>query len=520
MHLQFTVSQVSEQKIQVRLYYTVRNSFFSLVELKTTRVMRLTKIVATLSDIKSVTFFIRYLYDAGMNVARLNTAHLGLEAAKNLINNIREVSDKIAILIDTKGPEIRTCSMQNELVVEENQEVKFSYTFNAENNIDVCVNHSKFVSYLKPGNRILIDDGAISAVVTKKYPEYLICKVENSGIIKNNKSVNVPGVVTDLPTLSEKDKRFIQFAAENEIDFIAHSFVRNKEDVLEVQKVLDEFNSPIKIISKIENMEGVENIDEILEHSYGIMIARGDLGIEIPPEEIPIVQRNLIRKAIMKKKPVIVATQMLHSMITHPRPTRAEVNDVASAVYSGADAVMLSGETAIGKYPVEAVQTMVRIAEKVEPDRNQYFESILPPVKNEIPAYLAQSAIRSAGDLNPCAIVTSTTTGKTARYLAAYRPEIPIYAVCHFKNVMRELALSYGVFPSFGEIKKNRLKIQKAAIQSMLKEKVFKLNDLVIYVGGRFGKDSEASYMEISTALKLYKSTIQKSNHDDINENQ
>lgn len=482
--------------------------------------MRRTKIVATLSDFKSDKNFIQVLFDAGMNVARLNTAHLGLEGAKKLMDTIRSVSETIAILIDTKGPEIRTCSMQNDLLVTEGQEINFSYTYDAGNKIDVCVSHSKFVSDLKPGNRILIDDGAVAATVTEKFPEYLTCKIENSGIIKNNKSINVPGVITDLPALSEKDKLFIRFAAEYEIDFIAHSFVRNKEDVMEVQKLLDEYNSPIKIIAKIENMEGVVNIDEILEHSYGIMIARGDLGIEIPPEEIPIVQRNLIRKAIMHKKPVIVATQMLHSMIGNPRPTRAEVNDVASAVYSGADAVMLSGETAIGKYPVEAVKTMVRIAEKVEPDRSKYFETILPPIKNEIPAYLAQAAIRSASDLNPRAIVTSTTSGKTARYLAAYRTDIPVYAKCHFKHVVRELALSYGVFPSFGKVKKNRLKIQKAAIQSLLSEKVFQLNDLVIYVGGRFGKNSEASYMEISTAIKLFESTVQKPEKEEFNESQ
>lgn len=455
-----------------------------------------------------------------MNVARLNTAHMGLLEGKKLIEDIRAVSAEIAILIDTKGPEIRTCSMQNDLDVKENQEIRFSYAFTAEHHIDVCVNHSQFVSDLQPGNRILIDDGAIAAVVTEKHSAYLTCRIENSGIIKKNKSINVPGVVTHLPALSDKDRLFIQFAAENNIDFIAHSFVRNKEDVFEVQKLLNEFNSPIKIIAKIENLEGVENINEILEHSYGIMVARGDLGIEIPPEEIPIVQRNLIRKAIMYKKPVIVATQMLHSMITQPRPTRAEVNDVASAVYSGADAVMLSGETAIGKYPLEAVKTMVRIAERVEPDRNTYFETIQPPVKNEIPAYLAQSAIRSAGDLNPRAIVTSTTTGRTARYLSAYRPQIPIYAVCHFSNVVRELALSYGVFPSFGEIKKNRLKIQKAAIRSLLRKNIIQLNDLIIYVGGRFGRDSEASYMEISTAMKLFNSASQDKETDEVSENQ
>jgi pyruvate kinase len=474
--------------------------------------MRHTKIVATLSDMNSDPTFIRMLFEAGMNVARLNSAHLNLEKTKKIIDNIREVSENIAILVDTKGPEIRTCSMQNEVFVSEGQEVRFSYKQDPGQLIDVCVNHAAFVTELMPGNRILIDDGDIAAVVKSKHPEFLICTIENSGIIKNNKSVNVPGVVTKLPALSEKDKAFIKFAAENEVDFIAHSFVRSKEDVFEVQSLLDRYNSKIKIISKIENLDGVENIDEILEHSYGIMVARGDLGIEIPPEKIPIVQRNLIRKSIMCKKAVIVATQMLHSMINNPRPTRAEVNDVASAVYSRADAVMLSGETAIGKYPAEAVRIMARIAREVEQDRDKDHELINPPIRNEIPAYLAQSAIRSAGDLNPKAIVTSTTSGKTARYLAAYRPDIPVYAICHSKRVVRELGLSFGVVPSYGPFKRDRLQIQKAAIQALLEDKTFQLDDLVIYVGGRFGKEGEASYMDISTAIKMFKSTSQQHN--------
>lgn len=482
--------------------------------------MRRTKIVATLSDKQADRNFIQLLFNAGMNVARLNTAHLDFVKCKKLVDEIRSVSENIAILIDTKGPEIRTCSMQSELLVHEGQEVHFSYFSNIVPGVEVCVNHSKFVTDLQPGDRILIDDGAVAAIVLEKHPDFLTCKIENSGYIKRNKSVNVPGVVTDLPALSEKDKQFIQFSAENNIDFIAHSFVRNKNDIREVQQILDENNSPVKIISKIENVEGVNNIDEILQHSYGIMVARGDLGIEISPEEIPVVQRELIRKAIMYKKPVIVATQMLHSMIDSPRPTRAEVNDVASAVYSGTDAVMLSGETAIGKYPIEAVKTMDRIARTVEPNRKQYEEAVMPPINNEIPAYLAQSAIRSARDLNPHAIVTSTTSGRTARYLAAYRPDIPIYAKCHSKHVMRELALSFGVIPSFGEIQKNRLEIQKAAIHSLLKDNILQLDDLIIYVGGRFGPDSEASYMEISSAAKIYKSTIQVYSKGAVSENQ
>ncbi len=466
--------------------------------------MRQTKIVATISDQKCDIPFIESLFKAGMNVARINTAHISAEGGKNLINNIRTVSKTIAILIDTKGPEIRTCKDQQELQVTEGQEVLFSYNKIKGETANVCVNYKKFVDDLNEGDSILIDDGDIKVTVKNKFPDYLQCHVENSGIIKNNKSINVPGIKIKLPSISEKDKEFIAFAVENDLDFIAHSFVRNRKDIQDVQKLLDKYNSPIKIIAKIENLEGVNNIDEILEEAYGIMVARGDLGIELPAEQIPTVQRNLIRKAILQKKPVIIATQMLHSMIEHPRPTRAEVSDVASAIYSRTDAIMLSGETAYGKYPVEAIETMVRIAKEVEPDRDKRYDVIIPPIKNEIPAYLAHSAIRAAKELENCSIVTSTTTGKTARYLAAYRSNIPVYAKCHSHRVVRELALSFGVKPSFLEMKKNKMQIQKAAIQSLLNDNTIKMNDLLIYVGGRFGEDCGASFIEVSTADKLF----------------
>lgn len=466
--------------------------------------MRQTKIVATISDIRCDKEFILSLYHAGMNVARINTAHITHKGAKNLIDNIRSVSDSIAILIDTKGPEIRTCKTQNQVEVTEGQEILFSHKIVKSNKTTVCVNYDKFITDLNEGNSILIDDGDIKVTVIKKYHAYLLCRVENSGTIKNNKSINVPGIEIQLPSISEKDKEFISFAIKNNLDFIAHSFVRNRKDIQEVQKLLDEQNSTIKIIAKIENLEGVNNIDEILEEAYGIMVARGDLGIELPAEKIPTVQRNLIRKAILQKKPVIIATQMLHSMIDHPRPTRAEVSDIASAIYSRTDAIMLSGETAYGKYPVEAIETMVRIAEEVEPDRDKRYDVIIPPIKNEIPAYLAHSAIRAAKELEDCSIITSTTTGKTARYLAAYRSNIPVYAKCHSESVVRELALSFGVFPTFLETKKNRLLIQKAAIKSLLDDNTIEMDDLIVYVGGRFGEDCGASFIEISTADKLF----------------
>jgi pyruvate kinase len=467
--------------------------------------MRQTKIVATISDQRCEKEFIQSLFDAGMNVARLNTAHITPESGRKMIENIRSVSNSIAILIDTKGPEIRTCKLQNTTEVSKGQIITISFKPCQSNWMNICVTYPNIVDDLKEGNRILIDDGDVEITVIEKCKDYLLCRIENNGVIKNRKSLNIPGVEINLPSVSEKDKEFIEFAVENKLDFIAHSFVRNKKDIGEVQKLLDANQSPIKIISKIENLDGVKNIEEILEHSYGIMVARGDLGIELPAEQIPTVQRNLIRKAILQKKPVIIATQMLHSMIEHPRPTRAEVSDIASAIYSRTDAIMLSGETAYGKYPVEAIETMVRIANEVEPDRDKRYDVILPPIKNEIPAYLAHSAIRAAKELSPRAIVTSTTTGKTARYLSAYRSDIPVYAKCLSERVMRELALSFGVFPTFLEMKKNRMKIQNACIQSLLDDHTVHTDDLLIYVGGRFGVYTGASFIEISTANNLIK---------------
>jgi len=464
--------------------------------------MRQTKIVATISDIRCEVDFIKALYEAGMNVARINTAHISTESGKVMIDNIRAVSDKIAILVDTKGPEIRTCQTLSDTEVKEGELVTYSYSSGILDGVkNICVNYKGFVNDLSVGNKILVDDGDIAFDVVEKHFNYLLCKVGNSGVVKKRKSINVPGVVIKLPSLTERDVEFIRWAVENELDFIAHSFVRNKEDVLEVQKILDETNSKIKIIAKIENLEGVEKIEEILEYAYGIMVARGDLGIELPGEEIPAIQRNLVRKAMLHQKPVIIATQMLHTMIENPRPTRAEVSDVASAIYMGTDAIMLSGETAYGKYPVEAVQTMHKIAENVEPERDR--RELMVPLKTDIPAYLAQSTIRAARELKPDAIVTTTTTGKTGRYLAAHRSFFPVYIKCHSQRVVREMALSFGVHPSYIKTKKNKMKIQKEAILSLMEEGIIQNDDLVIYIGGRFGENAGASFIEISTADRL-----------------
>ncbi|MDX9882718.1 MAG: pyruvate kinase [Prolixibacteraceae bacterium] len=461
--------------------------------------MKHTKIVATISDKRCEPEFIKLLYDAGFNVARLNTAHITTESALRIIQNIRSVSDTIGILIDTKGPEIRTNGISGEgIPVVHGQIVEIADATIGPAPNRFSVSYKDFIEEIPIGRKILIDDGDIELTVTDKVKNSLVCHVENNGVIRDRKSVNTPGISVHLPSITEKDREFIEFAARNDVDFIAHSFVRDKEDVIAVQEILDRFGSPIKIIAKIENSDGVNNIDEILDHAYGIMVARGDLGIEIAAEQIPGIQRNLIKKAVQRKKPVIVATQMLHSMIDNPRPTRAEVSDVANAIYSRTDAIMLSGETAYGKYPVESVEWMARIARETESGKDKRNDIILPPVDDEITAFLAESAIIASNELKTRAIVTNTLTGRTARYLAAFRGDNPVYAKCYIPHVVRQLSLSYGVFPSLLEPRKDKFKIARAALRSLVEEGILQNDDIVIYVGGSLGIGGGSTYMEIT----------------------
>ncbi|OJU56564.1 MAG: pyruvate kinase, partial [Bacteroidales bacterium 45-6] len=297
-----------------------------------------TKIVATISDLRCDVDFLKSLYQAGANVVRMNSAHMTEEGFVKVINNVRAVSPTIGIMMDTKGPEIRTTATESG----EKIKVKTGDKLRVIGNIDikstpeqVSVSYPTIVEDVPVGNFLLIDDGETALKVLEKTKDYLLCEVQNDGTIGSRKSVNIPGISINLPSITAKDKRSIEIAIANDCDFIAHSFVRNKQDVLDVQKILDEHNSKIKIIAKIENQEGVDNIDEIYEAAYGVMVARGDLGIEVPQEQIPGIQRLLIRKSVEHKKPVIVATQMLHTMIENPRPTRAEIADIANAVYYG-----------------------------------------------------------------------------------------------------------------------------------------------------------------------------------------
>ncbi|WP_323816165.1 pyruvate kinase [Cellvibrio sp. NN19] len=459
-----------------------------------------TKIVATVSDLKGDVEFISQLHKRGVNVIRLNTAHQTPEDTAKVIENVRAVSEKLAVLVDTKGPEMRTnLKIEEDLTIKTGDKV----TFRADG-LDVPttreavqVNYLGFVKDVPVGAHILIDDGLLELVVDSKDEGALYTTALNNGKIKKKKSVNVPGVAIKLPSVTERDKTFIEMAIDAGVDFIAHSFVRNKQDVLDVQTILDAKNSPIKIIAKIENREGVENLDEILEVVYGVMVARGDLGIEIPGEEVPLVQKDIIQRCIKARVPVITATQMLESMIQNPRPTRAEISDVANAVLDGTDALMLSGESAYGDYPFEAVETMARIASHVEEKtaKGINFDS----ATDNLQEYICKQVAKSARDLKVDAIIVPTSTGSTVRQIASHRPAAPIYAACYKPGALRLLSLSYGVHAYLVDAPE-RASIIKTSITPLLENKTLTNESLVVIAKSAPGAPKgETNRMEINT---------------------
>lgn len=474
-----------------------------------------TKIIATISDQRCDVEFIRSLYEAGMNAARINSAHVTTESAAKVVENVRKVSDRIAIIIDTKGPEIRVTGMapgfETGIKVSRGDmiRIKGSETNEPSNNEVVYVNDSSIYKDVPVGAAILIDDGELEMEVTEKKDDELICRVKNNGVIKPRKSVNIPNVPINLPSVTERDFEFINWAIDMDIDFIAHSFVRKKEDVLAVKKIIEERNSTIKIISKIENQEGLDNIDEIIEASYGIMVARGDLGVELPAEVIPNTQRRIVEKCICAKRPVIIATQMLYSMVKSPRPTRAEVSDVASAIYERVDAVMLSDETAMGDFPVQSVETMARIAREIERDETHFKPMIdmdMVSVNHEITAQLARSAVRASTNLPIKYVVLDTKTGRTGRYLAAFRGRKTVMAVCYQLHAQRILALSYGVVPILrNQELSDRYHFLVDALEFLDQYRKLDDGDLMAIVGGSFGPDGGASYVEIANVQNIRK---------------
>ncbi len=468
--------------------------------------MKQTKIICTIAHNRSEREFIQQLYDAGMNVARLNTAHISLAEADTLLANIRSVSECIGVLIDTKGPEVRTCEIENEIEVSTGAPLRISGKCIPDGGFKV--NYEDFVTEVPVGSVILIDDGEIELTVTGREGNELLCRAENNGAIKNKKSVNVPNVELDLPALTEKDAEFIDWATRSDIEFIAHSFVRCRDDVMAIQSILDMRKSPIKIIAKIENREGVDNLESILDVSHGVMVARGDLGIEIPAEEVPGIQKQIIKTCIRRVKPVITATQMLHSMIDNPRATRAEVSDVANAIYDGTDAVMLSGETAYGKYPIEAVTTMTNIARSVEA-RTGALDHDLPVHQQSEDLmsrnHLAKSAVYMAAMLPAKAIITSTKSGDTAEICASYRGKTPIYAFSESMRTVRELSLCYGIHAEQLDIPPTTDALVKTSIRRLLDDGRFGMNDLIVFIGGGHIYSAHTNFLLVDTPATLLK---------------
>lgn len=473
--------------------------------------MKQTKIVASISDRRCEQEFIRKLFFAGMNVVRINTAHATEEGMRTIVRNVRAVSPHIAIMIDTKGPEIRTTNVEEPIHYKSGDVVKIFGRPGMDTSHDIInVSYPNITDDVKVGDDILFDDGELDMKVIENTGPMLIARVENEGILGARKSVNVPGEHIDLPALTEKDKHNIELAMELDVEFIAHSFVRNASDVHAVQEILDQHGSDIKIISKIENQEGVDNIEEIIDASYGVMVARGDLGIEVPIERIPGIQRRIIASCIAKKKPVIVATQMLHTMINNPRPTRAEVTDIANAIFYRTDALMLSGETASGKYPVEAVQTMARIAEQAEKDRTAALDVQLSADRAITQReFLAHAAIDSTRKLGVKGIITDSDSGETARVLASFRGPTPILAICYREKTQRFLNLSYGVIPIYQKKHISNQQVFMAAVRMLRQKGYLQLDDSIAYLSGSFGEGGGTTFVEINKVRKVFDNSYQ-----------
>ena len=452
--------------------------------------MRKTKIICTIGPSSESEEKLRELMLAGMDVARFNMSHGTHEEHRIKFDRVRKISDElelpVATMLDTKGPEIRIGDFE-EYKIELVKGQKFTLTTKdiLGTNEIVSITYKNLVNDVSVGKTILLDDGLIEMLVTEISETDIICEVLNGGPISNHKGVNVPGVVLSMPYISEVDEADLIFGIQTGFDFIAASFARSKEDILQIRSLSNAYGSNVKIIAKIENLQGIENIDEILETSDGIMVARGDMGVEIPMEDVPVLQKSLIKKAVMKGKYVITATQMLDSMMKNPRPTRAETTDVANAIYDGTTAIMLSGESAAGLYPVEAVKTMVKITVKAEND----IDYISRMRKNEIPGSEITTAIshaccNTAIELNAAAIISITMSGFTAGIVSRYKPNCPIIGCAITQDVCRQLNLMWGVVPVLIGRKNTAEELFNAAISISVEKGLLKKGDIVVLTAG------------------------------------
>lgn len=453
--------------------------------------MRKTKIICTLGPSTDDPAILRELMLSGMNVARINMSHQDHEIHRQRIRMVRDLRQQlnlpIAILLDTKGPEVRLGNFTEPVELKEGQTFVLTSRPVEGDNRQVSVSYPDLARDVKPGTHILIDDGLLELVVEETTDTDLVCKVLSGGRVSSRKGVNVPGVRLNMPFLSEQDRQDIAFACEMEVDFIAVSFTRCAEDILQVREELQKHhNHTIRIIAKIENSDGIHHLDEIIKVSDGLMVARGDLGVEIPMEDIPGLQKLIIQKGYSAGLHVITATQMLNSMIDHPRPTRAEVTDVATAIYDGTSAIMLSGETAAGHYPVEALRTMARIAERTEqniPYEKRFAERKVyddPNVTNAI----SHATVTTAHDLRAAAIITVTKSGATARMISKFRPACPIICCTTSEVTQRQMNLSWGVIPLLAEEMTDIDALFDHAVSLSTQAGYLKNGDLVVITAG------------------------------------
>ena len=453
--------------------------------------IRKTKIVCTMGPNLFEKHLIAPLMKAGMNVARFNFSHGTYETHQHYYDEVCRIRDElglpIATMLDTKGPEIRVRSFKNGRVTLQNGQLFTLTTDEVEGDEErVSITYKELPQDIAVGSSILIDDGLIGMQVERIDGADIVCRVLNGGVVSNNKGINIPNAHLSMPFISEKDHQDILFAIKNGYDFIAASFTRCADDIMQIRHILQENNChTINIIAKIENMEGVENIDEILRVVDGVMVARGDLGVEVPLEDVPSLQKKLIQRGIAAGKPVITATQMLDSMIKNPRPTRAEATDVANAIYDGTSAIMLSGESAVGAYPVEAVETMVRIALRAEADMDYIRRfSRDTSASTDVTNAISHATVTSAHDLNASAIITVTKSGSTARILSRYRPACVIVGCTTEKHVWRQLALSWGTVPLMIAEESNTDDLFEHAVDAAVQNGLVHDGELVVLTAG------------------------------------
>lgn len=474
--------------------------------------MRKTKIICTLGPATADDSVLRALMEEGMNVARLNFSHGDHEQHSKTLERIRWIREELALpvatLLDTRGPEIRVKEFK-EGQIELKRDRKFTLTTKAVMGNDeiVSITYKDLPKDVKKGMKILLDDGLIELLVEKIDGEDIVCNVENGGIVKNNKGVNVPNAEISMPFISDRDMADINFGIEENVDFIAASFVRTADDIMQIRKILEEKNChTINIIAKIENMQGVNNLDEIIKVADGVMVARGDMGVEIPMEEVPVLQKKIIKKCLAEGKHVITATQMLDSMMKNPRPTRAEAADVANAIYDGTSAIMLSGETAAGAYPIEALKTMMRIAERAEEDidytrrlkNNEY--SI-----KDVTTAISHATCTTSADLNAAAIITVTASGRTAYMISKYHPKCPIVSCTTNAAAWRQMSLAWGVTSLIIPEYKNTRDLFNAAVSAAMRAGVVHKGELVVLTAGiPIGIKGSTNILKVQTAGEYY----------------